>query len=106
MRPGPKFELTKEMVIENMRTVVNRLGLTRLSHMMYEDHGSFSTRAITRKWKWSELCAEAGIGSGVNGRPAVEKKACFECKTRVAMANLRYCRTCTDRMKRNSGGFL
>lgn len=106
MRPGPKFELTREMVVENIRTVAKRLGVQRLSYWDYTDHGSFSPRAITRKWAWSELCQEAGIQSGTAGRPAAVRKVCFECEVRMTMTNSRYCRTCADRMKRNSGGFI
>jgi hypothetical protein len=105
VRPGQKFELTRDMVVANIKAVAARLGVDRLSYWTYEDHGSFAARAITRKWKWSELCTEAGIGGGVNGRPTSVRKTCFECETRTAMGKSRYCRTCTDRMKRNSGGF-
>lgn len=104
MRPGPKFELTREMVVENIKTVADRLGVDRLSYWAYQDHGSFSARAITRKWKWSDLCIEAGISGGRAGRPADTKKLCFECNARLTIRNSRYCQTCTDRMRRNSGG--
>lgn len=104
MRPGPKFELTREMIVENIKVVAQRLGITRLSYWDYEEHGSFSPRAAVRKWSWRELCAEAGVATGKAGRPVIERKVCFECEVRATMTNSRYCNTCAKRMQRNSGG--
>lgn len=104
MRRGPKFEITQDMAIENIKTVCVRLGVTVLTRMMYEEHGSFSYRAMERKWKWATLCELAGVQSGMAGKPRVARTICRECN--VHLSTTRYCHVCSRRMKRQSQGAL
>lgn len=104
MRRGPKFEITQDMAIENIKTVRARLGVTTLTKLLYDEHGSFSIRSIERKWGWSHICALAGVESGSAGKKKSCWQACRECLVRLATG--RYCLTCLGRMKRNSRGAL
>lgn len=105
MRRGPKFELTQEMVIENIRTVCARIGVTTLTRMLYDEHGSFSYRAIERKWKWAAICQLAGVQSGKAGKPRAVRRTCRECESRVT-TRLYYCQVCVNKMRRHSQGAM
>lgn len=104
MGRGRRPEITQEMAIANIQTVSARLGVSVLTSALYDEHGSFAVRAIERKWKWSEICALAGVQSGNAGKKKADWKICLECLERLATG--RYCRTCSGRMKRNSQGAL
>ncbi len=104
VRRGPKFEITLDMVVANVKTVCARLGVSTLTTELYDEHGSFAVRAIERKWKWSVICALAGVQSGRAGKKKVIWNLCMECLLRYGTS--RYCRTCSMRMKRNSRGAL
>lgn len=104
MRPGPKFEITKEMAIANMQTVFHRIQPEALTSRLYGTHGSFSIRAIQRKWKWEELCKLAGIPFGISGRKKQAWHPCKECDYRLAVG--RFCHECRRTMKRRSRGAL
>lgn len=104
MGRGRRLEITQEMAIANIQTVSVRLGVSVLTSALYDEHGSFAVRAIERKWKWSVICALAGVQSGSAGRKKVDWKICRECLERLATG--RYCRTCSSRMKKSSQGAL
>lgn len=104
MRRGPKFEITQDMAIENIKTVCARLGVTVLTRMLYDEHGSFSIRSLERKWGWAPLCQLAGVQSGTAGKSRATWKPCRECN--VHLSTSRYCHACSRRMKRQSQGAL
>jgi len=103
MRPGPKFEIFIDMAIQNIQVVARRLGVTRLSVRQYNAHGSFHSRVLTRKWRWSDLCRFAGLQvNGKSGRPRAPRRACMECEERTSETVGPYCRTCKRRIRRNT----
>ena len=103
MRPGPKFEITRDMALENILTVAKRLGVSVLSYRDYQANGSFSARAITRKWSWVKLCQLAGIQPGINGRPRRGVVSCLQCgKT----SSRHHCKVCRRRINRLAMGGL
>jgi hypothetical protein len=104
MRRGPKFEITQDMAIENIKTVCTRFGVTVLTRTMYDEHGSFAIRAIERKWGWVPLCQLAGVQSGMAGKPRATWKPCRECNVRLSTS--RYCHTCSRRIRRQNQGAL
>jgi hypothetical protein len=110
MRPGPKFEITREMAVENVRTVAKRLGVVRLSTRQYEREGSFSVRPIQRKFGWNAVCEEAGlmVNAQCQGMAPRLRKPCTQDCGRLSMAFPRWhlCRTCDRRMKRQAKGMV
>ena len=100
IRRGPKFEVTLDMAVENIRTVAQRLGVTALSQRQYCAHGSFHSRSLTKKWAWTMLCALAGLASQLPGRRRQPRKPCIECNVRMSRTIGRLCRTCVSRMHR------
>jgi hypothetical protein len=106
IRRGPKFELTRDMVIENVLTVMKRIGAETLSRRDYDEHGSFSSRAIVRKWKWAEVCRMAGIPQAKAGRPGVARRTCTQCHRHPSMSISRHCELCYKRINRQSRGML
>lgn len=99
-RRGPRFEITREMAIENIRRVMQRVGLTTISWRLYDQHGSFSARVIQRKFGWTQILAEAGIHSAANGRRKKSRQACMQTCGRLSMTTGRHCRTCRRRILR------
>lgn len=104
MRPGPKFEITQEMAIANIQTVYSRIKPIALTARLYDMHGSFSVRAIDRKWKWVDICKLAGVPSGTKGKKKQEWYPCKECTVRLATG--RFCNVCRRAMKRRSRGMI
>lgn len=104
MRSGPKFEITQEMAISNIQTVYSRIGSGVLTSRLYSLHGSFSVRAIQRKWKWIDLCRLAGIPYGEKGRKKQVWHPCKECNYRLAVG--RFCYECRRTIKRRSQGMI
>lgn len=93
IRRGPKFEITFEMAVANIKAVAQRLGVTVLSRRLYCQHGSYHSRNLTKKWTWRTLCAATGILSiGRSGRPRMARRICMECDRRQTVG--RHCRTC------------
>lgn len=109
MRPGPKFEVTFEMAVANVRRVAERLGgSSRLSRRMYDAHGSFSVRALERKFGWNALVCSAGLLCGVPGAPRRPRRLCVQGCGRMAMTlpGCLTCRTCTRRQRRQAVGAM
>ena len=112
MRPGPKFEITQDMAIENIRTVFQRIGGKMLTRKLYQEHGSFAIRAIERKWGWVGICKLAGVPCGVRGSKKAEWHACHDCQGKLTVDRFRgvassrywYCYGCRKKHRRNSGG--
>lgn len=105
MRPGPKFEVTLEMAVENLRTVAQRLGVSSLSLRQYEQHGSFSGSAIARRHGWAKLLRASGLTDAPNGRRRRPRKLCSQQCGRLSMTYPDWflCRTCKRRMLRLNG---
>lgn len=104
MRRGPKFELTQEMVIHNIKTVATRIGCKEITRRIYDQNGSFCIRTIERKWGWKTICALAGIQCGVKGSRKLEWRKCLQCENHLASSRYRYCYGCRKTMKNRSGG--
>lgn len=104
VRPGPKFELTQDMVIQNIQTVVARIGCTQISRNLYDRHGSFCIRTIERKWGWKTICGLAGVQCGVRGSRKLEWHLCPQCERHLASSRFRYCGGCRKTMRNRSGG--
>lgn len=104
IRRGPKFEITFQMAVENLRTVAQRLGVDRLSRRQYCLHGSFHSRNLTKKWSWRVLCHAAGLRECHAGRPRKARRVCLDCERRQSRTVGPYCRTCQRRMCRLAGG--
>lgn len=101
IRPGPKFEITLEMAIANLRTVATRLGVTQLSSRLYGREGSFNSRTLEQRWGWARLCTLAGLLSGGNGgRRKRIRKPCMQQCGRMNYSLLSHCRTCWRRIQR------
>lgn len=98
IRRGPKFEVTLEMALENLRTVAARLGRTSLSHRQYDREGSFSARNLERAWGWATLYQLAGLSTGIHGCPRKARRPCMECDVRLSRTIGRLCRTCHRRI--------
>jgi hypothetical protein len=105
-RPGPKFEVTWDMAVQNLIVVAARLQTRSLSSRQYEAEGSFSVRALERKWPWHILCAGAGLTTGTRGRPVRPRRACMEACGRLSKTTGPLCRTCARRNVRRSRGVL
>ncbi len=103
MRRGPKFEITQEMAVENIRTVSLRIEAETLTRRLYELHGSFSIRAIERKWTWAGICLMAGVVCGVRGSKKKTRKLCIDCQAETCQY---HCETCRKRIKRQSRGMI
>lgn len=108
MRPGPKFEITWEMAISNVQTVARRLGVSRMSYRLYEQHGSFSGRVLQRKFGWPRLVEACGLLPGRSGRPRADRRSCMQACGRLAMTTpgCHSCRTCVRRVARQSQGAM
>lgn len=105
VRPGPKFEITQDMAISNIKTVHERIGKPAMfTRKLYMEHGSFGIRSIERKWRWKVLCKLAGIQCGVRGSKKLEWHLCQQCNKGLASSRFWYCWDCRRRQKRNSGG--
>lgn len=103
MRPGPKFEITKDMAIENIRAVYQRINPPMMTLRVYIEHGSFSARAIERKWPWREICLEAGVPCGVRGSNKKPRHNCIECGASTCRY---YCAVCIRRVRRQDRGMI
>lgn len=99
-RRGPKFTITLDMALQNIRTVAERLQVTRLSIRQYCAHGSYHSRILTRRWKWSYLCELAGLTIGRPGLQRTPRRPCMNCQYRASMTIGRHCRTCRRRIER------
>lgn len=105
MRPGPTFEITYDMAMENIRTVAARLQVTRLSRRLYEREGSFAVRALERKFGgWATVVKAAGLQCGTMGRPKAMRRPCMEGCGRASMTVGRHCWDCVRRMRRQASG--
>lgn len=104
MRPGPKFEITQDMAIENIKTVFARIGCTEFSRRLYDQHGSFCIRTIERKWGWRAICELAGVPCGVRGSKKLVWHTCPQCEKHLVSSRFRYCYGCRKTMKNRSGG--
>lgn len=106
MRRGPKFEVTLDMAVDNLRTVATRLGCTVLSRRAYEREGSFSARNLERAWGWARLCQLAGLSTGSAGCPRKPRRPCMECEVRLSRTIGRLCTTCHRRITKLAEGML
>lgn len=105
LRRGPKFEITFEMAVTNLRAVAQRLGVTTLSVRQYCRHGSYHSRNLTKKWPWRVLCQAAGLTCQHRpGRPRRTRRTCLECAQRQSRTVGPHCPTCHRRICRLSGG--
>ena len=102
MRSGPKFEITFDMAVSNVRTVAARLQVGRLSLRQYKQHGSFCGDTLCRKFGWMRLAAAAGIQAGEHKRPVSPRRLCSQDCGRQSMTYPRWhlCRTCARRVRR------
>jgi hypothetical protein len=100
VRRGPKFAITLDMAVENLRTAAHRINVTCLSRRLYDQHGSFCARTLQRKWGWRYLCAYAGLQSDIAGRKCSAKQPCIECDHRTRQLHRYHCRTCRRRFER------
>lgn len=105
MRTGPKFEITFEMAVENIRTVAARLQVASLSLRQYREHGSFSADAIARRHGWRNVIQAAGLIHAANGRRRQSRRLCSQECGRVSMTWPRWhlCRTCFRKIERLRG---
>lgn len=107
VRPGPKFEVTQEMAIENIRIVYARLGYPpMMTRRLYDLHGSFAARVMDRKWSWIGICQLAGVPCGVRGSKKKERHQCPRCEKREATDFGRYCGNCRKDINRLAQGML
>lgn len=104
LRRGPKFEITFEMAVANLRAVAQRLGVGTLSVRQYCRHGSYHSRNLTKKWPWRVLCQAAGLACGTRGLPRRPRRVCLDCAQRPSRTVGPYCRTCQRRMCRQARG--
>lgn len=105
VRRGPKFEITQDMAIANIKTVHERIGKPAMfTRKLYMEHGSFGIRSIERKWTWTGICKLSGIPCGVRGSKKLEHHLCSQCHKGLASSRFWYCWDCRRRQKRNSGG--
>jgi hypothetical protein len=106
-RRGPKFELTQDLIVSNIRTVMARIGAETLSRRDYDEHGSFSSRAIVRKFGgWERVCELAGIPRARNGRPPKARRICTQCRKWPSTTVSPHCEVCVKRIRRQSRGQL
>lgn len=106
MKRGPKFEVTLDMAVENLRTVAARLQQTSLSRREYNREGSFCARALERKWGWKTLCRLADLALCQAGRPRKPRRICMECEHRLSKTTGPLCRTCHRRICVHDRGAL
>jgi hypothetical protein len=85
---------------------MKRIGAVTLSRRDYDEHGSFSSRAIVRKWKWAEVCKMVGMVQAKSGRPASARTICTQCHRHPSMSISRHCEVCYRRINRQSRGAL
>lgn len=100
VRRGPKFEITFEQAVENVRIVARRLNVAALSVRQYHQHGSYDSRSLTKKWRWSLLCTMAGLICLYRpGRTRRLRRVCMECAQRQSQTTGPHCRTCKRRIR-------
>lgn len=102
LKPGPKFTITFDMAVANVRRVAERLGITVISGPVYMKNGSFCLRTIERRHGWRKVVEAAGLSFPKPGRPARPRKPCIQGCGRLNYWRYQHCRTCFRRIGRNA----
>jgi hypothetical protein len=101
------YEITEDMIIENIKTVAARIGAKRLSWRQYNQHGSFAWRhLIRRRFQWRVLVEKAGLLEGRKGRPKAVRVPCRYGCGRMSREHRTVCKTCRNRLIRQSRGMV